>query len=87
MTGTAVSLSSGYLSAPHNTLASPVVPGSGHTFGLLGQGDATNPQNGTAWASRVVSDSASHGMMVSYFPYDNADTTGIASNKKIEMTI
>jgi hypothetical protein len=40
-----------------------------------------------AWANRVVVATTTHGMMVSMFPYDNSDTTGVAATKTIVMNI
>jgi hypothetical protein len=82
---TTPSLQSGWLAAtPDNTATTPVAA-PGHTFGVRGQGNATNAVAGTAWANRVVSATATHGMMVSLFPYDMTDSTGIASGKNVTL--
>jgi len=89
LSGVNVSLNSGFLAATADTTSATTAlnAGSGHTFGLLGQGDATNPADGMAWANRVVVATTTHGMMVSMFPYDNSDTTGVAASKTIVMNI
>jgi hypothetical protein len=79
------SLQSGFIAATPDSSATTPVAAPGHTFGVRGQGDATNAVAGSAWANRVVAASASHGMMVSLFPYDMTDTTGIAASKNVTL--
>jgi hypothetical protein len=82
---TTPSLQSGWLAATPDNTATPPVAAPGHTFGVRGQGNATNAVAGSAWANREVSASASHGMMVSLFPYDMTDTNGIAASKTVTL--
>jgi hypothetical protein len=82
---TTPSLQSGWLAAtPDNSITAPVAA-PGHTFGVRGQGNATNAVAGSAWANREVAPTASHGMMVSLFPYDMTDTAGIATGKNVTL--
>jgi hypothetical protein len=77
------SLNSGFIAAtPDSSISTaqspyPLPTYAGHTFGLLGQGAATMPQNGIAFASRRVESSDNHHMMISIFPYDQTDATGL----------
>jgi len=83
------SLQSGWLAAtPNDSTANSAVPvpAPGHVFGLRGQGNATNPADGIAFAYRAVTTTATHGMMVSLFPYDGSDTTGITGTNSVVLT-
>jgi len=44
----------------------------GHTFGLLGQGPASEANNGTAFDAynKHTGPDSTYGMMISIFPYD-----------------
>jgi len=86
MSVTTPSLQSGWLAATPDNTATPVVAAPGHTFGLRGQGNATNAMAGTAFAYRAVTATATHGMMVSIFPYDGTDANGLTSGQTIVLT-
>ena len=44
------------------------------------------PQDGVAWANRIIQPLVqSHHMMVSLFPYDLDDTTGIPAGKAVTI--
>lgn len=55
-------------------------------FGLNGQGLATQPADGIAIASRAITSTDTHGMMVSIFPYD-LNSAYMVSGKKIDMSV
>ena len=67
-----------------DTTANPVIAAPGHVFGLRGQGNSTNPNNGIAWANRAVVPLSTHGMMVSVFPYDLNDS-GLTSTQIVTI--
>jgi hypothetical protein len=59
----------------------------GHTFGLYGQGNDTMPWNGTAFEYATTKQTSDvHAMMVSFFPYDGTDQTGLAADTNITMS-
>jgi len=80
------SLNSGFVQAAPDISngVTPNITFAGHTFGLLGQGNATLPTNGIAFPYRTVS-TETHHMMLSLFPYDETDTTGVANGQTIEF--
>jgi len=75
------SINSGFIMASNDTAVNSAanLMFSGHTFGLYGQGQASMPQNGTAFEFNVDLHNAAsavqntHSMMISLFPYDGTD--------------
>lgn len=58
-----------------------------HTFGRLGQGDATDPSQGAkAWYYGASSSNNAPGMMISYLPFAENDNGINASGKKLVTT-
>lgn len=57
------------------------------TFGVLGQGDATNPSKGVAgWYYGAVSTSNKPVMMISFFPTVDGDAGLDSATKFVKMT-
>jgi hypothetical protein len=83
------SVNSGFVRVTNETAttAANTLLYAGHTFGLYGQGNDTMPWNGTAYEYASAKQATDvHAMMVSFFPYDGTDQTGLAADTNITMS-
>lgn len=78
----------GYIVSTVDSSASTVdVSAAAKVFGVLGQGDATNPNKGASgWYYGAVSSSNKPVMMISFFPTVDADGGLASATKFVKMT-
>ena len=85
------SINAGFVRVSNDTTVPTVantIMYAGHTFGLYGQGNDTMPADGIAFEYTDKHGAAStdvHSMMISMFPYDGTQTTGLGATENITM--